>query len=82
VNRARRGAHALFLAFRPIAPLFIRTDDFDVHPLLRRAGQEEPPLRFAAGADAIATVEKKANDLLAQADAHRELSASLAIEEA
>jgi hypothetical protein len=41
-----------------------------------------PPLRFAAGADAIATVEQKANDLLAQADAHRELSASLAIEEA
>jgi NAD(P)-dependent dehydrogenase (short-subunit alcohol dehydrogenase family) len=46
------------------------------------AGQEEPPLRFAAGADAIATFEQKANDLLAQADAHRELSASLAIEEA
>jgi multisubunit Na+/H+ antiporter MnhF subunit len=33
-------------------------------------------------ADAIATVEQKANDLLAQADAHRDLSASLAIEEA
>jgi NAD(P)-dependent dehydrogenase (short-subunit alcohol dehydrogenase family) len=49
--------------------------------LVRLAGQEEPPLRFAAGADAIATVEQKANDLLAQADAHRELSASLAIEE-
>ena len=50
--------------------------------LVRIAGQDEPPLRFAAGADAIATVEQKANDLLAQADAHRELSASLAIEEA
>jgi NAD(P)-dependent dehydrogenase (short-subunit alcohol dehydrogenase family) len=49
--------------------------------LVRLAGQEEPPLRFAAGADAIATVEQKASDLLAQADAHRELSASLAIEE-
>jgi hypothetical protein len=35
-----------------------------------------------SGADAIATVEQKANDLLAQADAHRDLSASLAIEEA
>src|SRR5215217_7063940 len=30
----------------------------------------------------IANVEQKANDLLAQADAHRDLSASLAIEEA
>jgi NAD(P)-dependent dehydrogenase (short-subunit alcohol dehydrogenase family) len=50
--------------------------------LVRLAGQDEPPLRFAAGADAIATVEQKANDLLAQADAHRDLSASLAIVEA
>src|SRR5215207_4709362 len=50
--------------------------------LIQLAGQEEPPLRFAAGADAIATVEQKAKDLLAQADAHRGLSASLAIEEA
>jgi NAD(P)-dependent dehydrogenase (short-subunit alcohol dehydrogenase family) len=50
--------------------------------LVRLAGQDVPPLRFAAGADAIATVEQKANDLLAQADAHRDLSASLAIEEA
>src|SRR5829696_6721029 len=49
--------------------------------LVRLAGQDKPPLRFAAGADAIATVEQKANDLLAQADAHRDLSASLAIEE-
>jgi NAD(P)-dependent dehydrogenase (short-subunit alcohol dehydrogenase family) len=50
--------------------------------LVRLAGQDEPPLRFAAGADAIATFEEKANDLLAQADAHRDLSASLAIEKA
>ena len=50
--------------------------------LVQLAGQDEPPLRFAAGADAITTVENKAKDLLAQADAHRELSASLAIEEA
>src|SRR4030095_15880621 len=40
--------------------------------LVGLAGKEEPPLRFAAGADAIATVEQKANDLLAQADAHRD----------
>jgi NAD(P)-dependent dehydrogenase (short-subunit alcohol dehydrogenase family) len=41
---------------------------------------KEPPLRWVAGADAIATVEQKANDLLAQVDAYRELSSSLAID--
>ena len=46
--------------------------------LIRVVGLDEPPLRFAAGADAVATFEKKANDLLAQAEAHRELSSSLA----
>jgi NAD(P)-dependent dehydrogenase (short-subunit alcohol dehydrogenase family) len=45
--------------------------------LVQLANQEEPPLRFAAGADAIATVEQKARDLLAQADAYRELSSNL-----
>src|SRR5215217_2090394 len=50
--------------------------------LVQLAGQDEPPLRWVAGADAIATVEQKAKDLLAQADAHRPLSTSLAIEEA
>ena len=46
--------------------------------LVQLAGQDEPPLRFVAGADAIATVEQKAKDLLAQAGAYRELSANLA----
>jgi NAD(P)-dependent dehydrogenase (short-subunit alcohol dehydrogenase family) len=46
--------------------------------LVQLASQDEPPLRFAAGADAIATVEQKAKDLLAQADAYRELSSNLA----
>ena len=46
--------------------------------LVQLAGQEEPPLRWVAGADAIATVEHKAKDLLAQADAYRDLSSSLA----
>ena len=41
---------------------------------------DEPPLRWVAGADAVATVEQKANDLLAQVDAYRELSSSLAID--
>jgi NAD(P)-dependent dehydrogenase (short-subunit alcohol dehydrogenase family) len=46
--------------------------------LVQLAGQQEPPLRWAAGADAVTAVEHKANDLLAQATAYRELSASLA----
>ena len=43
--------------------------------------QEQPPLRWVAGADAIATVEQKANELLAQVDAYRDLSSSLAVDE-
>jgi NAD(P)-dependent dehydrogenase (short-subunit alcohol dehydrogenase family) len=50
--------------------------------LVQLASQEEPPLRFAAGADAIATVEQKARDLLAQADAYRELSGNLDYDDA
>ena len=43
--------------------------------------QEHPPLRWVAGADAVATVEQKANKLLAQVDAYRDLSSSLAVDE-
>jgi NAD(P)-dependent dehydrogenase (short-subunit alcohol dehydrogenase family) len=50
--------------------------------LVQLASQDEPPLRFVAGADAIATVEQKATDLLAQADAYRELSSNLAHDDA
>jgi len=46
--------------------------------LVQLTGQDQPPLRWVAGADAIATVEHKAKDLLAQADAYRDLSSSLA----
>jgi NAD(P)-dependent dehydrogenase (short-subunit alcohol dehydrogenase family) len=46
--------------------------------LVTLVGLEEPPARFAAGADAVRTFEAKANTLLAQAHAHRELSVSLA----
>jgi NAD(P)-dependent dehydrogenase (short-subunit alcohol dehydrogenase family) len=46
--------------------------------LVELAALEVPPARFAAGADAVAAFEQKANQLLAQADAHRELSTSLA----
>jgi NAD(P)-dependent dehydrogenase (short-subunit alcohol dehydrogenase family) len=50
--------------------------------LVQLAGQDEPPLRFAAGADAVETFANKAELLLAQADAHRELSSSLAHDDA
>jgi hypothetical protein len=43
---------------------------------------EEPPTRFAAGADAVQAFEAKANALLSQAHAHRDLSASLAHDDA
>jgi NAD(P)-dependent dehydrogenase (short-subunit alcohol dehydrogenase family) len=43
--------------------------------------QEQPPLRWVAGADAVATVEQKANELLAQVDAYRDLSTSLSVDE-
>ena len=46
--------------------------------LIQLASQDEPPLRWAAGADAVQALERKAKDLLAQADAYRELSLSLA----
>ncbi|MGF6722287.1 NAD(P)-dependent dehydrogenase (short-subunit alcohol dehydrogenase family) [Paraburkholderia sp. GAS41] len=45
--------------------------------LVELTAQDEPPARFAAGADAVEALEGKANTLLAQANAHRELSSSL-----
>jgi NAD(P)-dependent dehydrogenase (short-subunit alcohol dehydrogenase family) len=50
--------------------------------LVQFASPDEPPLRFAAGADAVAAFEQKANDLLAQAGAYRELSSNLAHDDA
>jgi NAD(P)-dependent dehydrogenase (short-subunit alcohol dehydrogenase family) len=50
--------------------------------LVQLAALDEPPARFAAGADAVAVFERKAKELLAQADAHRELSTSLAHDDA
>jgi len=43
---------------------------------------ERTPGRFAAGADAVQTFEAKANTLLGQAQVHRELSISLAHDDA
>jgi NAD(P)-dependent dehydrogenase (short-subunit alcohol dehydrogenase family) len=50
--------------------------------LVSLVGLKDPPARFAAGADAVQTFEAKANTLLAQAHAHRELSVSLAHDDA
>jgi NAD(P)-dependent dehydrogenase (short-subunit alcohol dehydrogenase family) len=50
--------------------------------LVLLAGQDEPPPRFVAGADAVKAVEGKARLLLAHADAHRELASSLAHDDA
>jgi len=50
--------------------------------LITIAAQDEPPLRWVAGADAVEAVEQKANTLLAQLDACRELSTNLAHEDA
>jgi NAD(P)-dependent dehydrogenase (short-subunit alcohol dehydrogenase family) len=50
--------------------------------LVTLVGLNEPPARFAAGADAVETFEAKAKTLLAQAQAHRDLSASLAHDDA
>jgi len=50
--------------------------------LLTVAQEENPPLRWIAGADAVAAIEEKAKDLLAQADAFRELSSNLAHDDA
>lgn len=52
------------------------------HAIVHLAGLKEPPFRFAAGADAVQTFETKANALLTEANAHRELSSSLAHKEA
>jgi NAD(P)-dependent dehydrogenase (short-subunit alcohol dehydrogenase family) len=50
--------------------------------LIELADSDEPPLRWVAGEDAVEGVEQKARLLLAQVDAHRELSTSLAHEDA
>jgi NAD(P)-dependent dehydrogenase (short-subunit alcohol dehydrogenase family) len=49
--------------------------------LLTIAAQDQPPLRFVAGADAIEAVEAKAKELLAQAEASRELGGNLAYDQ-
>jgi NAD(P)-dependent dehydrogenase (short-subunit alcohol dehydrogenase family) len=50
--------------------------------LIQLVALDEPPLRFAAGADAVDLFETKAQTLLDQVNAHRELSSSLAHDDA
>jgi NAD(P)-dependent dehydrogenase (short-subunit alcohol dehydrogenase family) len=49
--------------------------------LLKLAGQEKPPRRFLAGADAVATGDQVVTELKTQIDAFRDLSSSLAFDE-
>jgi NAD(P)-dependent dehydrogenase (short-subunit alcohol dehydrogenase family) len=49
--------------------------------LVQLAGGAEPPLRWAAGTDAVEALEQKARLLLVQANAYREQSTSLAHED-
>lgn len=48
--------------------------------LVTIANEEQPPLRFLAGADAVATAEEVATTLQQQANAYRDLSSSLGLE--
>ena len=48
--------------------------------LVRIVNEEQPPLRFLAGADAVDTAERVATTLHQQANAYRELSSSMAFE--
>jgi NAD(P)-dependent dehydrogenase (short-subunit alcohol dehydrogenase family) len=50
--------------------------------LLTLAADEQPPLRFIAGADAIAAAEEQLAERQKQIDAYRELSTSLALADA
>ena len=48
--------------------------------VVRVAGEQSPPRRFIAGADAIALAEQKVADLKTQIDAYHELSTSLSLD--
>ncbi|HXB42450.1 MAG TPA: SDR family NAD(P)-dependent oxidoreductase [Puia sp.] len=48
--------------------------------LIKIANENEPPKRWLAGADAIATAEQKVSEFQKQINAYRDLSSSLAIE--
>ena len=49
--------------------------------LVMIAGQQPPPRRFIAGADAVSVAEQKVQDLQQQINTYRDLSTSMALEE-
>jgi NAD(P)-dependent dehydrogenase (short-subunit alcohol dehydrogenase family) len=49
--------------------------------LITIAGEAQPPLRFLAGADAVATAEQVAATLVQQTNAYHELSAAMAFDQ-
>jgi NAD(P)-dependent dehydrogenase (short-subunit alcohol dehydrogenase family) len=50
--------------------------------LMQLIAKDDPPIRWPAGADAVEAFEKKARELIDQANAYRELSSSLGIDDA
>jgi hypothetical protein len=50
--------------------------------LMQLIAKDDLPFRWPAGADAVETFEKKGQELIDQANAYRELSSSLAIDDA
>jgi len=50
--------------------------------LMQLIAKDDPPFRWPAGADAVETFEKKGQELIDQANAHRDLSSSLGIRDA
>lgn len=57
-----------------VEPGFFRTDLLTLaDALIKIVGQDEPPVRWVAGAEAVHIVASKGRDLIAQADACRDL---------
>jgi hypothetical protein len=90
VDRLRRGVHEDYGERRTKQLEFWKSQDGKqsgdpaklAQALLAITDQEHPPARFIAGADAIATAEQVIATLQAQINALRELSTSLAIDDA
>jgi NAD(P)-dependent dehydrogenase (short-subunit alcohol dehydrogenase family) len=61
-----------------VEPGFFRTELLTEDSTKYLADDAQPPARWPAGADAVGAFEQKAQSLLEQANAHRDLSSSLA----
>lgn len=60
----------------------IKPQDKIAQALITISNEEKPPQRFIAGADAVATAYQVSSTLKQQTDAYRELSGSLAFDDA